>query len=395
MKQRMYNTFVRIFKNETLAVVLSNVGYFLLYCYYMVIRIFIKNSKCYRDYDTEIESIKEELFGNINSKKNSGEIKRAEVDKNIDLSIIMPAYNVEKYISQSISSVLKQKTKYAYELIIINDGATDNTEEIIKKFNDTRIKYIKQDNQGLSGARNTGMEVAVGRYITFIDSDDVLADNAIDTMVDAIRDNNADIVVGSYYMFFDGSDKKQICINDRQIMENNPQKAICNHGYAWGKVFDRKIFDRLEFPVQRWFEDTLICTVVFRMQNKKIVVLDDVVYGYRINSNGISRTARSSVKALDHYWVFEDAINQAHINGITDDEVLYHLAINHLSTLLYRRVSLLDEDKIKKVFILSCDLINKLSSSKYEKENRIISRDIEKSFETYNYKLWKLGSFIV
>lgn len=395
MKQRMYNTFLRMFKNELLAGFLSNVGYCLLYCYYMVARIFLKNSKCCKCNDIEIKSIRKELYGNVESEKENSEIKRSEIDENVDLSIIMPAYNVEKYIYQSIGSVLKQKTNYTYELIIVNDGATDNTEEVIKKFKDTRIKYIKQENQGLSGARNTGMETAVGRYITFIDSDDVLENNAIDAMMNAIKKNDADIVVGSYYMFVDGSEKRQLCINERKVIENNTKEAVCNHGYAWGKVFDRKIFDKLEYPIQRWFEDTLICTVIFRMPNKKIVVLDDVVYGYRINANGISRTARSSVKALDHYWVLEDAINQAHRNGVIDDEVLYHLAINHLSTLLYRRVSLLDEDKIKKVFILSCDLINKLSSSKYRNDNKIIKRDIEKTFETYNYKLWKLASFIV
>lgn len=123
------------------------------------------------------------------------EIINLPTNEHVDLSIIMPAYNVEKYIKEAIDSVLNQKTKYNYELIIVNDGATDNTKKIIQSIESDKIKYIEQKNQGLSGARNTGINNAVGKYITFMDSDDLLEDGSIEIMMDALINNKADVVV--------------------------------------------------------------------------------------------------------------------------------------------------------------------------------------------------------
>lgn len=154
------------------------------------------------------------------------------------------------------------------------------------------------------------------------------------------------------------------------------------------------MFNNIRFPMGKWYEDTIICNVLFRMPCK-MVVLSEIVYDYRINYGGISRTARGSIKSLDHYWVMEDAIKQAGNNNIRNDKVLYNLAFGHLSSLLYRRVSKLDDKVIEDVFVLACELINNIKPSEYEVKGRIINKDIQHAFETYNYKLWKLASFIV
>ena len=396
MKQRMYNTFYRKVNNEKIAKVLASIGYFILIIYYAMARnlyLHINHKNKYND--VQINKVRTQLMKECNIEKQKNIFKNSNVDESVDLSIIMPAYNVEKYIKQCIESVINQSTKFIYELIIVNDGSTDDTEKIIKSFNCENIKYIKQKNQGLSGARNTGIENAVGKYITFIDSDDVMGKNAIEVMMKAIIKESADIVVGSYYMFTNDTDKKQNCISKKRIIDNNTSEAVRNHGYAWGKIFKREIFDKVRFPLHMWYEDTLICTVILRMQNKKVVVLDDIVYGYRINPEGISRTARSSKRAVEHYWVLEDAIEQARENDIENDKVLYDIAVNHLSSLMYRRISLLDDELIESAFVLSCNVINQLYKDEYECKKRFIEKDIERAFKTYNYKLWKLASFIV
>ena len=390
MKQRMYNTFSRIFKNHVIAKVLSEVGYALLMAYYMVARNFVKSRKK-KIYDAS--NVREELLREYPIENMESEIINLPTNENVDLSIIMPAYNVEEYIKEAIYSILNQKTKYSYELIIVNDGATDKTKEIIQSIESDKIKYIEQKNQGLSGARNTGINNAVGKYITFMDSDDLLEDGSIEIMMDALINNKADIVVGSYAMFTD-INHKQKCLNEPKIIENNPEQAVCNHGYAWGKIFKRKMFNNIRFPMGKWYEDTIICNVLFRM-SCKMVVLSEIVYDYRINYGGISRTAGGSIKSLDHYWVMEDAIKQAENNNIKNDKVLYNLAFGHLSSLLYRRVSNLDDKVIEDVFVLACELINNIKPSEYEVKGRIINKDIQDAFETYNYKLWKLASFIV
>lgn len=104
------------------------------------------------------------------------------------ISVIMPAYNVEEYIGRSIQSVLAQ-TYADFELIIINDGSGDNTASVIKEYQsrDTRIKYIEQSNQGVSVARNAGMMAATGRYISFLDADDLWVSDALEKMYSKMR----------------------------------------------------------------------------------------------------------------------------------------------------------------------------------------------------------------
>jgi len=104
------------------------------------------------------------------------------------ISIIMPAYNAQNTIKTSIESILRQNYNN-YELIIIDDGSNDNTENVVKEFSDSRIKYFKlATNMGVSNARNFGIEKATGEYIMFIDSDDIYLDGRIEKMVNNIKD---------------------------------------------------------------------------------------------------------------------------------------------------------------------------------------------------------------
>ncbi|NIW46854.1 MAG: glycosyltransferase, partial [Gammaproteobacteria bacterium] len=88
------------------------------------------------------------------------------------VSVIIPAYNQGHYLGECVQSVLDQ-TYPDFEIIIVNDGSTDNTQRVAKSFSDPRIKYIYQENRGLSGARNTGIRNAIGTYVTYLDSDDL------------------------------------------------------------------------------------------------------------------------------------------------------------------------------------------------------------------------------
>ena len=112
------------------------------------------------------------------------------------LSIIVPVYNVEKYIVKCISSLLDQQTN-DYEIIIVNDGTKDKSIDLIKKtFNDSKIAIIEQENQGLSAARNTGVRHSKGEYIWFVDSDDWIAKGGIDELI-PILDGHTELVYQS------------------------------------------------------------------------------------------------------------------------------------------------------------------------------------------------------
>ena len=114
------------------------------------------------------------------------------------ISIIIPAYNVEKYLEDCLASLLRQNFK-DFEAIIVNDGSTDSTELIANIFQskDTRFKVINQKNSGLSAARNTGIQAAKGDYICFIDSDDWVDDNFLQSHYDAITAYDADITAST------------------------------------------------------------------------------------------------------------------------------------------------------------------------------------------------------
>ena len=113
------------------------------------------------------------------------------------VSIITPAYNAEKYIKETIESVLGQTYKN-WELIIVNDGSTDSTEEIIKSFDDSRVVLLSQKNSGVSSARNLGMQSSKGKYITFLDADDVLPPESLKVRVDYLESHpDVDLIDGN------------------------------------------------------------------------------------------------------------------------------------------------------------------------------------------------------
>lgn len=117
------------------------------------------------------------------------------------VSVIIPIYNVEKYLNECIESILQQ-TLSDLELILINDGSSDNSSKICEDYvkKDKRIKYISQENQGVSRARNEGLKIATGEYVFVMDSDDTIEKNFLDNAYKNAIKNNSDIVVlGQYY----------------------------------------------------------------------------------------------------------------------------------------------------------------------------------------------------
>lgn len=114
------------------------------------------------------------------------------------VSLIVPVYNTSKYLEKCINSLINQTLK-DIEIIIINDGSTDNSEKIIKKFNDKRIKYIAKQNEGIGKTRNLGIEKATGEYLAFVDSDDYLSIDFCKKMYTKATSDNCDIVICNFF----------------------------------------------------------------------------------------------------------------------------------------------------------------------------------------------------
>ena len=386
MKQRMYNTFYRKVKNAGIAGFMANVGYAILIVYYYVARLFCRNKSNL----TIDEAYK--LMENCSRKP---EMKCTSTNRicSRELSIIVPAYNAEKTIKDCIDSVVSQQTNIDYELIVINDGSTDNTKDIVSSIKSEKIVLINQENKGFSGARNAGIDASVGEYIMFLDSDDMLVGNCIESMMRKIKECKADIIQGSYYSFLE-NDSKFNYSKFKDAVLTSTKDILKAPGFPWAKIYKREFFNQLRFPLNVWFEDTIVCMVLYRMC-KKIVITSDVVYAYRLNPDGITAKARHSNKCIDHYWVMEQALEDAGNLGLPNDEIQYNLVKGHMSTLMYRRISLMPDKVVEGAFILACDMLDGIRPENYSIKGRKIENDIEVAFKTRNYKLWKLASFIV
>ena len=140
----------------------------------------------------------------------------------VDISIIVPIYNADRYLNKCLDSLVNQ-TKKELEFILINDGSTDNSESIIKSYKDDRIKYFKRSNHGIGNTRNFGINKSTGQYIIFLDSDDYLEDNACEVLYKTALKEDSDLIIFDFYRV----EKKlnPVIINDfaSSSLEKNPK----------------------------------------------------------------------------------------------------------------------------------------------------------------------------
>ena len=141
------------------------------------------------------------------------------------VSVILPVYNVGPYLDEALNSLTSQTLK-DIEIIAVNDGSTDNSEEIIEKYmaNDPRIQYHYQKNQGLSGARNTGMKFCKGEYVFFMDSDDIIEPDTLETCYNTARTNNADVCIFDAESFYEEGANKIPWSYDRSSFLSENQR---------------------------------------------------------------------------------------------------------------------------------------------------------------------------
>lgn len=138
---------------------------------------------------------------------------------NSKISIIIPVYNAERYLQQCINSLCNQTYKNI-EVIVVNDGSTDGSEDILKFYEqiDTRIKIINKENGGVSNARNLGLKNISGEFLMFLDSDDWIEENTCEIVINEILENNADVVLWNYTREFDGTSKDKIIFDEDKIV---------------------------------------------------------------------------------------------------------------------------------------------------------------------------------
>ena len=226
------------------------------------------------------------------------------------ISVVIPVYNVENYLDRCIESVMRQ-TYETLEIILIDDGSSDNSGAICDAYveTDKRIKVIHQCNGGLSSARNTGINEANGEYITFVDSDDSLWEEAIEKLYNLALRYKADTVQGLYtYSMeslgsWDGKERIVVFPTGREALINYLHCDILNEA-STVKLFKHSLFDEIRFPEGMISEDTLT-TYKLIYKSQIVVSFNQFIYYYMYNDKGILHS-RFNIKRFDILRVFEE-----------------------------------------------------------------------------------------
>lgn len=233
------------------------------------------------------------------------------------ISVIVPIYKVEQYLAECVDSILAQ-TFRDFELILVDDGSPDNCGAMCDAYaqKDPRVRVIHQENQGLSGARNTGIKAASGEYITFIDSDDLVKKDYLEKLLHAIKVEAADISVCKPQEFEDGKDS--VCLETAsaeaqyKCFSNTDACVEVYAGSQWmpinacGKLYRTDLIQDMEFPVGRLHEDQAFVPVAC-YRAEKIVSLDSKMYRYRQRPESIMRE-KFSLRRYDDIWAIDKCI---------------------------------------------------------------------------------------
>jgi glycosyltransferase involved in cell wall biosynthesis len=202
------------------------------------------------------------------------------------ISVIVPVYKVEDYLPRCVDSIINQSYKNL-EIILVDDGSPDNCPKICDEYakNDNRIKVIHKKNGGLSDARNAGMKVATGEYISFIDSDDYVSSDFIEILCNTMISENSDIVECSIVKFYEDNhfdDYKDDCDISCYETEEGLSKLIAEnpfHQYVWNKLYRANLVLDIKFAVGKLNEDEFWTYQAFG-KAKKVSRINKTIYFY-------------------------------------------------------------------------------------------------------------------
>ena len=292
------------------------------------------------------------------------------------ISVIIPVYNVEKFLPYSLDRVINQTYKNL-EIILINDGSTDNSKAICKQYEekDNRIKLINQKNQGAAVARNTGLDNASGKYIGFVDSDDVISLEFYTGLYKLLKETDSDIsecasvqiseddLFNKNYKFDNIDNIDFITTNSLGALNRINSEEIYITGKSivvWNKLYKRQLFNDIRFPIGKKYEDDLTTYKIFNKINK-LASTENVLYNYVQRKNSLMHK-EFSMDRLEALEVFD---NYEHFFKEYNNRYLYVKCLVRYLRILYT-------------------ILEELYNSQY-KEKEKVKNIIEKKFkEIYN-----------
>ncbi len=274
--------------------------------------------------------------------------------KNPKLSIVLPVWNTEKYLTKCLQSIFNNSFK-DFELIIINNASEDNSEKLILEFKEKypeKVIYIKRDHNDISEARNDGIEKATGKYITFIDSDDYIEPNMFKTMINKIESDNFDIVACDSRLVYETSSDTRVVYSGytEDLYHKNKIRETMTIFYPvmWNKIYKTEIVKKVKFTSGVWYEDMEYLLKLYPHIDT-IGVVKEPLYNYLQRKNSITYTYND--KLYDIINNMERVIKYYKAQGVYEeykDELEYLYARYAFTTFPKRLAKCKDKIKYKK-----------------------------------------------
>ena len=300
-----------------------------------------------------------------------------------NLQIVIPCYNVDKFLNKCIDSILRKTTNYLISIILIDDGSTDNTSKICDKYAaiDSRIVVIHQQNKGFSGARNSGLDLINSDFLMFIDSDDYLDANFdLDGTLNKAYQLNKN--VNDTILEFGFIRERDNIFFGKCLPKKGYIRPSNYKGFAWGKIFPSNIFSNIKFPLNYWFEDTFIKMIVLFLNNVKCFGTPIVGYVYKDNKNSITHNYRNNKKSLDSFYIMSSLLEDAkelniEFSRFYSDTILWQVVCT------YTRTKHLEKNIKRSIFYNTVNLFNKykfsqpISKKYYYLYKSILNKDIK------------------
>ena len=298
-----------------------------------------------------------------------------------DISIIVPVYNAEEYLKKCLDSLVNQ-TKKELEFILINDGSTDKSEEIIKTYKDKRIKYFKNKNQGIGKTRNFGIEKATGKYLMFLDSDDYFSNDACEILWKTAEKEKADLIVFDYYRVEKGNlNEVKIESFNATNIKDDPNLLLkinlgpCNKIYKTDLIKNNDI----KFEESLKYEDTLfVVKAIYNAQ--KIIKLNRFLHYYMIHEK--SETTVRDERVFDILKIV-DKIRKYLKNDKSIKETVDKLTVQILTNYTIQQRYQSDKNIAMKFIDSAFDYLSEnvpnYKNNKYYSGRSFVKRTIEKS----------------
>ena len=301
------------------------------------------------------------------------------------ISVIVPVYNVEKYLERCVHSIVLQTYK-DFELILVDDGSPDNCPNMCDSYSKeySFIKVIHQKNSGLSAARNAGIEWSFensdSEWITFIDSDDWVHPYYLESLYNAVKESNCSISMCQPYI----SETYEI----KSVVNDNKNFEICNTEIAFeddslianaacARLYKKELFSSIRFPIGKLHEDRFT-TYKLLFQFKEVAVINAPLYYYFVNLEGIVHS-NWSVRKLDNLEAAEQQVAYFKEKGLNRTYIYSLKEYIHLMVLALRNM------KGKKEFVKEYREVRNKLKNVLKNHSQLLEMNFEKDFNTYKY----------